>query len=181
MIVVLTEEPSMSVALRSLFATQWPDRVRGVDWHIISFRGKADLERRMIEKMRSWNYGSPHFVILRDNDGADCRALKEKIRFDAEKGKKPHHVRIVCQELESWFIGDPDAVTLAYPGCHFQASAAKYRNPDRLNNASQELTNIIDERGKVGRAERIAPYMQPGRNRSGSFRLAFQTFADLLS
>lgn len=171
----------MGVALRALFETQWPGRVHGVDWHIIAFRGKAGLERRMIEKMRSWNYGDPHFVILRDNDGADCRALKEKIRVDAEKGKKPHHVRIVCQELESWFIGDPDAVALAYPGCHFRANAAKYRNPDQLNNASQELTNIIAERGKVGRAERIALHMQPDRNRSGSFHVAFQTFADLLS
>jgi len=61
-IVILTEEPSMSVALRALFEAQWPDRVRGVDWHIVSFRGKADLERRMIEKMQSWNYGSPHFA-----------------------------------------------------------------------------------------------------------------------
>lgn len=181
MIVVLTEDRSMRVALEALFETQWPNRIHGVDWHIISFQGKADLKRRMAEKMRAWNYGNPHFVILRDNDGADCRALKEKIRADAEKGKKPHHIRIVCQELESWFIGDLDAVALAYPNCNFRANAGKYQAPDRLGNASQELARLIGERGKVGRAERIAPHLQPERNRSVSFRVAFRTFADLLS
>jgi len=181
MIVVLTEEQSMRVALRTLFEAQWPKRIHGVDWHIISFQGKADLKRKMAEKMRAWNYGDPHFVILRDNDGADCRALKEKIRVDAEKGNKPHHVRLVCQELESWFIGDLEAVAAAYPNRSVRAGASKYRKPDRLNNASQELAGIVGERGKVGRAERIAQHMQPERNRSASFRVAFQTFAELLS
>lgn len=171
----------MSVALRTLFEAQWPERIHGVDWHIISFQGKADLKRRMAEKMRAWNYGAPHFVILRDNDGANCRALKEKIRVDAEKGKKPHHIRIVCQELESWFVGDLDAVARAYPNRHIRANVGKYRDPDRLKNASQELARLVGERGKVGRAERIAQHMQPNRNRSVSFRVAYQTFADLLS
>lgn len=181
MMVVLTEEQSMRVALQALFEKQWPDRIRGVDWHVISFHGKADLERRMIGKMRAWNYADPHFVILRDNDGADCLALKEKIQVDAAKGEKPHYVRIVCQELESWFIGDLDAVAAAYPNRSFRSGADKYQNPDRLGNAAQELAQLIGARGKVGRAERIAPHMQPERNRSNSFRVAYQTFAELLS
>jgi len=181
MIVVLTEEQSMRVALRTLFEAQWPERLHGVDWHIISFQGKADLERRMAEKMRAWNYADPHFVILRDNDGGDCRALKQKIRADVENGGKPHHIRIVCQELESWFIGDLAAVAAAYPNRSVRAGAGKYRDPDRLNNAAQELADLVGERGKVGRAERIAQHLQPGRNRSTSFRIAYRTFAELLA
>jgi len=135
----------------------------------------------MAEKMRAWNYADPHFVILRDNDGGDCRALKQKIRADAENGEKPHHIRIVCQELESWFIGDLAAVAAAYPNRSVRPAAGKYRDPDRLNNAAQELADLVGERGKVGRAERIAQHLQPERNRSTSFRVAYRTFAELLA
>jgi hypothetical protein len=55
MIVILTEEPSMRAALETLFAKHWPARARGVDWMVISHEGKADLERKMEEKMRCWN------------------------------------------------------------------------------------------------------------------------------
>jgi len=41
-IVVLTEEPSMSVALRTLFKAQWPDRNRSGSFRV-AFQTFADL------------------------------------------------------------------------------------------------------------------------------------------
>ena len=181
MIVILTEEPSMRATLRVLISQQWSESIEGVDWHVIAYEGKADLERNIKKKMLSWNYGDPHFVILRDSDRADCLALKAKLAEKAECGGKPYHIRLVCQELESWFIGDRDAVIEAYPRVIFPANISKYRDPDRIANASEELAKLTGDRAKVARAELIAPRMRPDQNRSKSFQVTYQTLASFLT
>lgn len=175
MIVILTEEPSMRIVLRSLIIGGWPARHEGVDWQIISHSGKADLERKMVRKMNTWNFGDPHFIILRDNDGGDCRLLKDRLSALAASSGKPHHVRIVCQELESWLIGDLSAVKAAYPKARIKDAVAKFRDPDRLGNASEELSSITGDRTKVERAALVAPHLEPARNRSRSFQVMVKT------
>lgn len=86
MIVFLAEEESMKVTLERLIARCWPSKVQGVDWIALSFQGKNDLEKNIAPKMKSWNYGTPHFVILRDQDGSDCKFLKTKLCEIAAKG-----------------------------------------------------------------------------------------------
>ena len=78
MIVLLTEEPSMGECLELIIPALWPNSTRGVHWMILSFSGKTDLEQSIRGKMQGWTYGNPHFVILRDNDGADCIATKRR-------------------------------------------------------------------------------------------------------
>jgi len=84
-------------------------------------------------------------------------------------------VRVVCEELESWFLGDNQAVTAAYSGCRFSHGTTKYRDPDRMTNASQELAKLTGDFSKVGRASLIAPHLDPARNVSGSFQVLFKT------
>lgn len=175
MIVVLTEEPSMRVFLHSLISRHWPDLLEGVHWQIIAHHGKADLERKISKKMISWNYGEPHFIILRDNDGGDCSILKERLSVLARSSGKPHNIRIVCQELESWFIGDLAAVKAAYPKIRSREAAAKFRNPDKLGNASEELSNLTGDPTKVERSHLISAHLDPERNRSQSFQVLFRT------
>jgi hypothetical protein len=175
MIVILTEEPSMRIVLRTLMARTWPARHEGVDWQIISHQGKADLERKMERKMSTWNYGDPHFIILRDNDGSCCQQLKKRLIAKAASTGKPHHVRIVCQELESWLIGDLTAVKAAYPRARVRDAVAKYRNPDSLGNASEELSILTGDPAKVERAALIAPHLVLQRNRSRSFQVLIET------
>ena len=141
MIVLLTEEPSMSAFLESILPGLWPSSIRGVHWMVLSFQGKADLENLITRKLRQWHYGHPHFVILRDNDGGDCLATKQRLRDLAEASGKPFHVRIVCQQLESWLLGDLQAIERAYPRAAIR-DKAKFRTPDRLANASQELEGL---------------------------------------
>ena len=45
MIVLLTEEPSMEECLEIIIPELWPDSIPGVDWLVLSFQGKSDLER----------------------------------------------------------------------------------------------------------------------------------------
>lgn len=175
MIVFMTEEPSMRATVESLLAVHFPERVRSVDWMVLVYEGKSDLEGNFPGKMRSWTYGNPHFVILRDADGQDCVKLKRRLETLASASGGRFTVRIVCQELESWLLGDSFAVCGAYPECRFSNEEAKFRDPDRLNNASQILHELTRERSKPRRASRIAPHLDPGRNLSHSFQVFYQT------
>ncbi len=175
MIVIFTEEESMNAALEALMQRQFPDLIQGLDWFVIDFDGKSDLEKCFPERMKKWNYGDPLFVILRDNDGGDCRKLKQRLEKLATPIGKPFKVRVVCQELESWFIGDSEAVHAAFPACRFSNTTAKYRDPDKLTNASQELAVLTGDATKTGRASMIAPHLEPTRNRSRSFQVFFET------
>ena len=175
MIVIFTEEASMNAKLDELINRHFPERLKGIDWFVVDFKGKSDLERRFPKRMRNWNYGNPLFVILRDNDGSDCKALKERLNDLATPMAKPFKVRVVCQELESWFLGDSHAVNQAYPSCRFSNETAKYRDPDKMTNASQELAALTGEFSKVGRASLIAAHLIPDRNVSPSFHVFFET------
>lgn len=181
MIVIFTEEESMNVALQGLLGRQFPGLIEGLDWFVIDFNGKSDLERNFPDRIRRWNYGNPLFVIMRDNDGSDCGILKARLEKLAMVSGKPFKVRMVCQELESWFLGDNQAVTAAYPARRFSNVTAKYRNPDKMTNASQELATLRGEVSKVAKAVRIAPYLEPSRNVSRSFQVFFKTLQQHLA
>lgn len=183
MIVILCEERSMRETLSALVSRCYSELLEGVHWQIVFFQGKADLERNIARKMKSWNYGEPHFIILRDKDGADCKALKARLQDQASQAGKPFHIRIVCEELESWFLGDLTAIEAAFPdtrATRFSATA-KYRNPDLLTNASDELARLTGVFGKISKATAIAPHLEPERNNSPSFRLLCRTLSLLFS
>ena len=182
MIVILTEERSMRDALVPLITRYFPSLSEGIHWQIIHFQGKADLEKNFPHKMRGWSHLSPHFIILRDNDGGDCVALKARLHNRALTTSKPFHIRLVCQELESWLLGDLEAVEAAFPDSRATryAETAKYRDPDKLSNPSQELAALTSIRGKTSKAQAIAPHLLISRNRSNSFQLVIKTLRDLL-
>jgi hypothetical protein len=48
---------------------------------------------------------------------------------------------------------------------------AKFRKPDRLTNASDELGRLVQMKGKVSRAKKIAPHMNIKKNVSHSFNV----------
>jgi hypothetical protein len=162
MIVFLTEEESMKVTLERLISTKWPTAVQGVEWIVLCFQGKSDLEKNVLTKMQQWNYGDPHFIVLR---------VKERLRQKADGAGKPFSVRIVCNELESWFLGELNAVEAAFPASRatLLKNTAKYRNPDLLTNASDELHKLVDISGKVSRAKAIAEHFKPDDCVSHSF------------
>lgn len=175
MIVIFTEEESMNAAVEGLIGKHFPHLIQGLDWFLIDFNGKTDLEKGFPARMKRWNYGDPLFLILRDNDGSDCKALKKRLVNLAKPQRKPFKVRVVCQELESWLLGDDQAVRAVYPGARFSNGTAKYRDPDRMTNASQEIAQLTGDFSKVGRASLIAPHLDPARNVSRSFQVFFQT------
>ena len=181
MIVFLTEEASMTPVLKKVMQVIQPDSIEGYDWLIIAYRGNADLHKNLVRKMREWEYGDPHFVILRDNDGGDCHQLKKELLKSASQVNKPYHVRIVCQELEAWFIGDLDAVESAFPSSNAtdQAGRANFRDPDILPDPNAVITKLTGTAAKVGRAEKISSFLNLEVNRSPSFKLLISTLKAL--
>ena len=179
MIVFLTEEESMKQYLEVLIPKLWPGSTEGMDWIVLSFQGKSDLEQSVPKKMASWSYGNPHFIILRDNDGGNCFTIKQKLWTIAKPFQKPFHVRIVCQQLESWLLGDLGAVKLAYPGVTVRKKA-KFREPDKLTNASQELEKLVHERAKILRAKKIGEHSDFEENTSRSFNVLVKTLRQLI-
>lgn len=183
MIVFLTEEASMTPVLKKVMQVIRPESIEGLDWIIISHRGKADLAQSLVRKMREWNYRNPHFLILHDNDRGDCYQLKEKLLQLASQANKPYHVRIVCQELEAWFIGDLHAVERAFPSSSAtnQAGREPFRNPDFVTQPSEVITKFTGTTAKVGRAEKISNFLNLETNRSPSFQLLISTIKKLCS
>lgn len=173
-IVFLLEEPSMVELLRGVLPKVFPDWVENQHWIAVPHSGKSDLEASVPRKLRAWNVPGDRFVIMRDNDGGDCRAHKQRLLgLAAVRPADQVLVRIVCQELEGWFLGDLEAVAQAYPVADRQLKARprKYHDPDRMTNASDELRLLTEVPGKVGRAKTISAHLSIEANLSRSFQV----------
>ncbi len=140
--VVFTEEASAKELLNQLLPRVLP---KGITFHCIAFDGKQDLEKQLPIKLRGWRRPNTQFLVMRDQDSGECRAIKKKLqRICREAGRTDVLIRIVCRELESWYLANLFAVELALeiPGLARQQEKAKYRKPDRLSSPAEELRTI---------------------------------------
>ena len=171
-LVCLLEEKSAGAFLRVLLPRVLPPSVTPC---YMEFEGKQDLQRRMAKRMQGWIQPNTAFLVLRDQDSGDCKQVKRELaQVAASTGKHPVVIRIACQELESFFIGDLRAVALAFdaPKLATLAGIAKFRLPDKLGSPSKELASLLKLRHfpKVDGARRIAAHMNLYDNKSGSFQ-----------
>lgn len=157
-LVFFLEELSAKEMLKGVLPRLLPD----IQAYFVVFEGKQDLEKQLVRKMRLWQ-GDAHFVVMRDQDSGDCRKIKSGlVALCQEAGKSQALVRIACKELESFYLGDLKAVEqgLGLKGLAKSQSSTKFRNPDALTNASQELKNITKgQYQKVSGSRAIAPFL----------------------
>ena len=175
-IIFMTEEESMGNALRELLPKLFPGFLEYQHWIVLDHKGKSDLESSYPKKMRAWTEPGVRFIILRDNDGSDCTGLKKRLASKVPAKVRRYLIRIVCQELESWFIGDLPAVAAAYPAAS-RLKAFKdlsKTDPDTLTNASELLKDLTGTGAKRARALEIAKQMPCQQNRSKSFNVFVQ-------
>lgn len=171
-LVFLLEEPSARDLLEGFLPSVLPAELLV---RYVVFDGKQDLEKQMVRRIRSWLAPESVFVVLRDQDAADCTAVKQNLsNLVKETGRKDVLIRVVCRELESWVIGDWDAVAQTFdkPQLRSQSRKALYRNPDRLPNPIRELRKFIPDYQKRDGARRMGPLLNPERNQSPSFRIS---------
>ena len=169
-VVFLLEEYSMKILLEGLL----PRLVPELTFLCISHGGKHDLEKSIPRKLRAWREPRVRFVIIRDNDGGDCRLLKQQLLELCKKGGRTDSlIRIPCQELEAWYFGQPEALEEAYPETNIKAISrqAKYRNPDAIQRPSAKLASLIPEFQKVMGARRMGKLLAIEGSRSQSFNV----------
>jgi len=172
-IVFLLEEYSMKVFLEALLPRCFPD----LGFLCIYHEGKNDLEKSIPRKLRAWQEPGVRFVVIRDNDGANCHEVKARLLALCREGRREDTlVRIACQELEAWYIGDAGALADAFSdeGLRGIARKAKYRDPDAVVSPSVELKKLVPEFQKVSGARAIAPRISRTANRSRSFHVLLE-------
>lgn len=144
-----------------------------LSFQCVPHEGKQDLEKSIPRKLRAWREPGVHFCVIRDNDSGDCHALKERlIALCKSGGRDDTLIRIACQELEAWYLGEPDAIAEAYANDKLRMfeKKARFRNPDAVVRPSAEVRKLVPEFQKVSGARRIACHLTRDRNRSASFR-----------
>lgn len=168
-LVFLLEEPSARAMLEGLL----PRIVTGVTTRFIVFKGKQDLQRQLLLKLRHYQSLNARFVVLCDQDSADCKALKSDLHGLCQNaGKADALVRIVCHELENWYLADLNAVEigLGVRGLAAQQQTRKFREPDRIANAPQELARLVGgEYQKIRGSRLVGPHLDVNNHRSRSF------------
>lgn len=169
-LVFLLEEPSARDLLEGLLPRLLP---RSVHVHYLVFEGKQDLERQLVRKMKGWRRPGSVFIVLRDQDSADCREVKKRlVELVEASGRAPALVRVACRELEAWIVGDWRAVAEAFesPGLAAQQGKAAHRAPDQLVRPVEAIRRFLPEYQKRDGARRVGRLLDPARNVSPSFQ-----------
>ena len=114
--------------------------------------------------------------MLRDQDSApDCTKVKLDLLVRCKQTGKEEKtlVRIACKELETFYLGDLQAVeqALSLTKLAIHQGKAKFRNPDYFSNPSKELITLTKgEYQKVNGSRAIGQFLDPNNERSRSFK-----------
>ena len=190
------DEPEQSAeeALRHLLPKITKNRGRV---KILNLGNKHNLLQKLPSRLAAYRHRIANgerlrIVVLVDRDDDDCESLKGRLESMARDAALPTKSspdakgcflvlnRVVIEELESWFIGDPTALQKAFGSLpRINASTGIFRNPDK-GGSWEALHRFLKKHGiyksgfpKIDAARRIAPHMDVAANRSKSF----QTFA----
>lgn len=167
-LIFLLEERSMKEVLNIILPQILP---KDVEFQLIPHNGKSDLENSVPHKLKAWNEPETKFIIVRDQDSADCKAVKHHMQELCAKSGRKVLIRIACRELEAWYFGDLKAVSMAYGKDITSLSAkARYRDPDAIGNPKQELKRLFPKHQQIDGAKRIAVHMDIEANTSVSFQ-----------
>ncbi|MEW6072556.1 MAG: DUF4276 family protein [Planctomycetota bacterium] len=164
----LLEEFSMKILLDGLLTRLCP----GLRFLCVPHEGKQDLEKSLPRKLRVWKEPGVRFVVVRDNDDGDCHARKRDLVTLCRKGRREDAlVRIACQALEAWYLGEPDALAEAFGDESLRGigQKARFRNPDAVSQPALALERLVPAFQKVSGARRMARHLTRDRNRSRSF------------
>lgn len=198
----LVEEPSAEEALKHLLPRLIKQRAQ---WKLINLGSKYKLLKALPQRLAAYRQRIAagedlRVVVLVDRDNDDCAALKVQLEDAARRSslatKSDPDIdgqfyvvnRIVIEELESWFIGDPAALRQAFTSLpRIDERSGIFRTPDN-GGTWEALHRFLKRHGiykssypKIDAARRIAPNLDPQANRSPSFRIFVQGVEALLA
>ncbi|MDR1933860.1 MAG: DUF4276 family protein [Spirochaetales bacterium] len=184
------EEPSARAFLIELIKNNFcidPERVT-IFYSV--YEGKQDLEKNLEKRLKDWRTPNTTFLIMRDQDSGDCIVIKEKLQKKCDNADKKDAIVIVaCHELESFFLGDLNAVEkgLGIENISKFSNQKKYRESDGIEKPSKELELLVKNRkrketyGKIQGARIITPHMIPQENKSHSFTVLYRNLEKIIN
>ncbi len=161
----------MRALLEAWLPRLFPGWVAEQHFLCVPHEGKSDLDSSIPRKLKAWRVPGDRFVILRDTDGADCIDLKKRyVEVCRRSGRPDALVRLVCQELESWYLGDLTALAAAFgsPTIDSPANRKRYRSPDDWQKPSVEVKRLVPGFQKTGGARAMGEHIDPQSNGSRS-------------
>ena len=174
-LVFLLEEPSMKHLLDALLPRLMPGWVAARHFLCVPHEGKSDLDRSIARKLSAWRIPGDRFVVLRDNDAAACEEVKARlIELCKANGRPDTLVRLVCQELEGWYLGDLDALARAYgdPRVCTSATRKRFVDPDAWAKPSVQVQRMLPAFQKGQAAKLMGRALGDAEdNRSRSFQV----------
>ena len=197
----LLEEESAEDALRQLLPRLLPPhyipRFRSLGGWQALLDNLPTLLRGYRKRMAQPGQQALRIVVLLDADGVAERRLTAL--EDAAKAAELTTFRqvpegsdfqvfnaLAIQELEAWFLGDRDAIMVAYAKVKPHHFKGIDREPEFHPKPNDVLWRILKAAGlytagkrKREWAETIAPHLDPARNTSASFRYFCQGLAQL--
>lgn len=179
-LVFFLEEPSAKAMLQGMLPKILPAHVVP---QFVVFEGKQDLEKRLPIRLRAWQDPDAKFIVMRDQDSGDCVKIKQRlVQICSEEGRPDCVVRIACHGLESFYLGDLAAVaqSIGPKNLAKQQQKAKFRDPDRLANPSEELKKMAPTYQKLAGSRKIGPCMNTSQNLSHSFNALVQGIQKLM-
>jgi hypothetical protein len=168
-LVFLLEERSMKTLLEGLLPRLFP----ALSFVCVPHEGKQDLEKSIPRKLRAWREPGVRFVVVRDNDGRDCKSVRQTLVSLCEEGRRADSlVRVACQELEAWYLGDPEALAVAFGDGRLRniGGRERFRDPDAVVNPSRAVMELVPEFQKISGARQLAMHLTRERNTSRSFQ-----------
>jgi hypothetical protein len=168
-LVFLLEELSAEAMLKGLLPRILPS---DITTRYIVFEGKQDLEKQLVRKIGRYQVPDAKFVVFRDQDAGDCKAIKRGLVEKCRQAGQPDAlVRIACRELESWYLADLAAVErgMQVSGLVRLQGRMPYRSPDSQIVPSDCLARIVSSYQKVGGSRAIGPHLDLNNTRSRSF------------
>jgi hypothetical protein len=127
------------------------------------------LLHQLPAKLRAYKNFSDDYciIVLVDADNDDCIVLKQNlVKIHRQLSNKPDCVlfRIAVEEIESWFIADPDAIKAAYPRAKIHKLDGY--QPDKIVGAWELLADVLDKKrdecdgsDKFEWAQKISPHL----------------------
>lgn len=185
---IFTEEQSAKNVFETIVPPLLPN---DVTLRVYQHQGKQDLEKAIKKTVPSISK-IPGSVILitQDQDNDDCKVVKQRI-IDLLDNKCAciYSVRIVCRELESWFLGDLHAIQRAYPRFRIDNHIHKseFKNVDAIQKPNNYLLRIIpeysgrDKLPKLETSEKISKFLDINNNTSESFKQTLLAIRTLIA
>ena len=162
-----------------------PRLFSNLSFQCVPHRGKVHLEQSIPRKLRAWREPGVRFVVMRDQNSGDCHVVKARLRDRCEQGGRTDAlVRIVCRELEAWYIGDGEALVAAFPDAakriRWGLRKQRFRNPDEVVQPAKALSDLIPQFQKRSGARSLGRHLSR-QNRSRSYQVFLAGIEHLLS